>query len=133
MSILAGQIIHAADLSPEAWQPIEFTANESSDWHNYGDGWSDAQFRRHPLEGTLEIRGTIVGTRLVNAVPITFMPAGYRPASNVAFGVNASTTTAGGTCTLRVFSEGGMRLYGAGSLGQSPLVLSLDGIRYYTG
>lgn len=126
MPILAGQIIRAADLAPDEWQPVDFT--DSDGWSNYGNGYSDAQFRRHPLDGSVEIKGTVNGGSTANGSLLFRLPEGYFPASHVGFTIGDPVD--GSICTLKVFSDGGgCRIYG-GATGD---VLSLDGIRFFSG
>lgn len=127
MTILAGQIIRAADISPEQWQPVDFTGSDGP-WSNYGAGFSDAQFRRRPLDGTVELKGTVTGGSTADGSLLFRLPEGYFPASHTGFSIGDPIN--GGTCAMRVFSDGGgVRIYGASSV----TTLSLDGIRFVGG
>lgn len=127
MAILAGQIIRAADLVPTEWQPVEFL----NGWRNFGSGWSDAQFRKHPLTNIVEVKGTIQGGTTTNDVVVFTLPTGYRPIANVAFAVGHVSTPVTSSVEARFYSNGNVTLHGAGSL-NAPVVV-IDGVQLYVG
>ena len=129
MPIYAGQILRAADLNPTPWQPVTFTAP----WHNFGSGWSDVQFRRRPLTGTVELKGTMDGRTSGGDAPsndsLAFvLPEGYRPLSNLAVVIGHVSTPRNSAIQLRAYTNGEVRIIGANSL--QAAVVSLDGVEF---
>ncbi|PXY20872.1 hypothetical protein [Prauserella muralis] len=127
MPIYAGQIIRAADLVPTEWQPVAF----QNGWRNYGNGWSDVQFRYLPLTDQVEIKGTMIsGTEADNTVVFT-LPEGYRPSSNCSFPIGHVSTPTDSVAQVRFYSDGTVRIYGLAAINIAAMVL--EGIQFYRG
>lgn len=133
MPIYAGQIIKAADLVPTEWQPVTF----ENTWHNFGNGWSDCQFRYHPLQNATEVKGTIdgrdsSGANVVASESLAFnLPEGYRPIANVAVGCGHVSSPVSTNIEVRFYSDGQVTVIGADAL-TNPVVV-IDGVMLYIG
>lgn len=133
MALYAGEIIRAADLTPTDWQPVVFR----SPWRNYGSGWSDAQFRYHPLTNSVEVKGTINGNdengdNNVPAESTAFvLPEGYRPISNLATFAGHVSSPVSSNIEVRFLSSGSVNIIGANALTNAVVVI--DGVMFYVG
>ena len=129
MAIYAGQIIRAIDLSPSEWQPLPLEGN----WRNYGNGWSDAQFRSRPLTDTVEVKGTIQWTpeSPSNEQLMFVLPTGYRPVSNVAVATGHVSTPVENPVEVRFYNDGRVTVIDAEKLTKH--VVTIDGVEIYVG
>jgi len=105
---------------PEDWR---FVSNFQNSWANFGGGFADAAYQRHP-SGLVVLRGFITGGT-VGAAAFT-LPGGYR--INASLGSRAFACVGGGSVFGRVDIEAGgvvkPQAVGSGRVG-------LDGIAYY--
>jgi len=137
MPIYAGQVIRAVDVNPTTWTPVEF----ESPWRNYGNGWSDAQFRFIPLTSSVQIKGSIIGSTpgQANNIPsdsLAFrLPEGYGPVANLAVPIAHLSEPPSASVTLRIMrlSTGGAeaRILGANALNTA--AVTFDGVEFYVG
>lgn len=125
MALYAGQIIRAKDLVPTEWQPVTFV----SPWHNFGSGWTDAQFRYDPIRREVQIKGCIDGrnadgTSSIGAESHVFtLPEGYRPSSSDVAPCGHVSSPYTSTVLARFYSSGEVWVQGANSLTNPVVVL----------
>ncbi|OQO89939.1 hypothetical protein B1813_19050 [Saccharomonospora piscinae] len=124
MPLYAGQIIRAKDLVPTDFLPVTFVG----DWHNFGSGWTDCQFRYDPVRDQVEVKGTVDGrkpdgTDTVGSSSHMFtLPEGYRPSASAAVAAGHVSTPYTSSVQVRFYSSGEVWVHGADQL-NTPVVV----------
>lgn len=106
----------------EVWHNVVF----ANGWANLGGNWATAQYRLMP-DGTVLLKGSVIGGTKVDGTVMTTLPVGYRPANDhIYMGGNASA--AGSTPSVRIFTSGQIQIFAMNATVNG--AHSWDGIRF---